>query len=87
MAADMRRYLTTSAVAIQAKASVEEFVGEGSINAVLSCHRGGDVAGAVLQSRLTIGRMSKYLSENLFLPVKLCNRFTLVLLAEIQSQH
>lgn len=34
-----------------------------------------------------MGRMSKYLSENLFLPVKLCNGFTLFLLAGAQGQH
>lgn len=77
IAADMRRYLATSAVTIQAKGPA----GKGRVNAVVSylLEAGGDVREACLQV--------KDLSENLFVLVKLCNGFILVLLAEVQGQH
>lgn len=86
IAADMRRYLATSAVTIQAEGPA----GKGRVNAVVSylLEAGGDVTGSTAERpgcRQDI--QVQQLNENVFVLVKLCNRFILVLLAEVQGQH
>lgn len=79
----MRRYLATSAVTIQAEGPA----GKGRVNAVVSylLEAGGDVTAERPGCRQDI--QVQHLSENLFVLVKPCNGFILVLLAEVQGQH